>query len=173
VRRLCRAERLGRLQTLNHVDDGKLATPPCSLRNEAIVFNSSDGCAPRFTSAHLQGYPNLISPSVILAVLQTLFAALLSLGALGGPSLTHGHGQGLAVREAAARPYTLSGRAIAPNEEADRSDPHQSGGSALPPAELARPAIPTPSRLSAVPVATLGFAERSVRAHPATGPPLV
>jgi len=98
---------------------------------------------------------------------------LLSLGALGGPSSTHGHGQGLAVREAAAKPFTLSERALAPNEEADRSDPHQSGGSALPPAELARAAIPARLRLSPVPLAVLGFAERSVRAHPATGPPLV
>lgn len=121
----------------------------------------------------MQGCPNLISPSVVLAVLQTLFAALLSLGALGGPSSAHGHGQGLAVREAAARPFTLSDRALAPNEEADRSDPHQGGGSALPPAELARPGNPEPSRLSPVPLAVLGFAKRSVRAHPATGPPLV
>jgi len=120
-----------------------------------------------------RGCPDLISPSVLLAVLQTLFAALLSFGALGGPSSTHGHGQGLAVREAAARPFTLSDGTIVPNEEADRSDPHRSGGSALPPAELARAAIPAPSRHSPVPLAALSFAERSVRAHPATGPPLV
>jgi len=105
--------------------------------------------------------------------LQTLFAALLSFGSLGGPSSAHGHGHGLAVREAAARPFTLSERAIAASEEADRSDPRHSGGSALPPAELARAAIPAPSRLCPVPLAALGFAARSDRAHPATGPPLV
>lgn len=120
-----------------------------------------------------RGCPDLISPSVLLAVLQTLFAALLSFGALGAPSSAHGHGQGLAVREAAARRYALSERAIVPNEEADRSGPHQSGGSALPPAELARAAIPAPSHLSPVALAALSFVERSVRAHPATGPPLV
>ena len=120
-----------------------------------------------------RGCPDLISPSVFLAILQTLLAALLSLGGLGGAGSTHGHGQGLAAREAAARPFTLSDRAIAPNEDADRSDPHHSGGSALPPAELARVAIPAASRLSPVPLAVLGFAERSVRAYPATGPPLV
>lgn len=120
-----------------------------------------------------RGCPNLTSPSVFLAVLQTLFAALLSFGALGGSSSTHGHGQGLAVREAAARPFTLSERAIALNEDVDRTDPRHSGGSALPPAELARAAIPAPWCLSPVPLAVLGFAERSVRAHPATGPPLV
>jgi hypothetical protein len=117
--------------------------------------------------------PDLISPSIVLAVLQTLFAALLSFGALGAPSSTHGHGQSLAVREAAARPYTLSERAIAPDEEADRSVPHLSGGSALPPSELARAAIPAPSHLSPVALPALSFVERSVRAHPATGPPLV
>lgn len=75
------------------------------------------------------------------------------------------------MREAAARPFTLSDRAIALNEEADRPDPRQSGGNALPPAELGRAANPTPSRLSPVQFAVLAFAERSVRAHPATGPP--
>jgi len=98
---------------------------------------------------------------------------LLSFGALDGPSSTHGHGYGLAVREAAAKPFTLNERAIASNERADRPDPHQSGGSALPPAELARAAIPALSCLSPVPLAALGFAGRSARAHPATGPPLV
>jgi len=117
--------------------------------------------------------PNLISQSLVLAVLQTLFAALLSLGALGAPSSTHGHGQGLAVREAAERSFTLTGRVIAPHEEGDRSDPHRSGGGALPPAELAGAAIPAPSRASPVALAALRFGERSVRAHPATGPPLV
>lgn len=119
-----------------------------------------------------RGYPDLMSPSVFLAILQTLFAALLGFGAPDGPGATHGHDHGLAVREAAARPFTLNDRTIALNEEADRSDPRHSGGSALPPAEPARIAIPAPSRLSSVPLATLGFAERSVRAHPATGPPL-
>jgi hypothetical protein len=123
------------------------------------------------TSAHVQGCPDLISPSVFVAVLQTLFAALLSLSSFGDPGSTHGRGQGLAVREAAARPFTLSDRAIALNEEADRPDPRQSGGNALPPAELARAANPTPSRLSPIQLAVLAFAERSVRAHPATGPP--
>jgi hypothetical protein len=123
------------------------------------------------TSAHVQGCPDLISPSVFVAVLQTLFAALLSLSSFGDPGSIHGRGQGLAVREAAARPFTLSDRAITLNEEADRPDPRQSGGNALPPAELARAANPTPSRLSPIQLAVLAFAERSVRAHPATGPP--
>ena len=117
--------------------------------------------------------PKLTSPSVFLALLQTLFAALLSFGSLGGPISTQGHGQGLVVREVAAKPFTLNDRAIAASEDADRSDPRHSGGSALPPAELARVAIPAPSCPSAVPLAALGFAERSARAHPATGPPLV
>ena len=114
--------------------------------------------------------PDLISPSAFLAVLQTLLAALLSLSAFGEAS-NHGHRQDFAVRKAAARPFTVSERAVALNEEADRSDPRQSGGNALPPAELGRAADPAPSRLTPVPLAVLGFAERSDRAHPATGPP--
>lgn len=75
------------------------------------------------------------------------------------------------MREAAARPFTLSDRAIALNEEADRPAPRRSGGNALPPADLARAANPTPSRLSPVQLAVPAFAERSVRAYPATGHP--
>lgn len=116
-----------------------------------------------------------MSPSVFLVVLQTLFAAMLSLGAVGEPSSTLGHRQGAAVREAAAASFTINKRAIAAHEEADRADPHKSGGNALPPDALAHQALPSPSpsRISPVPLVTLGFAGRSVRAHPATGPPLV
>jgi hypothetical protein len=126
-------------------------------------------CAATNVSART-GVPDLISPSAFLAVLQTLLAALLSFSAFG-EAPTHGHRQDFAAREAAARPFTVSERAVALNEEADRSDPRQSGGSALPPAELERAANPTLSRLSPVTLTVLGFAERSVRAHPATGPP--
>jgi len=147
----------------------------------SALFSSKCGYSFRFSrwecaGTHVTAYkgcPNLTSPSVFLAILQTLFAALLSFGSPGGPVSTQGHGQGLVVREAAGKPFTLSDRAIAANEDADRSDPRHSGGSALPPAELARAAIPAPSCLSPVPLATQGFTERSARAHPATGPPLV
>jgi hypothetical protein len=115
--------------------------------------------------------PDLISPSVILAVLQTLFAALLSFGAVGQPSSTHGSGQGHAFREPAAISFTFKERTTAAKEEGDRSDPHRSGGNALPPTALARVETPAPSRFSPVPLAALGLAERSARAHPATGPP--
>lgn len=108
-----------------------------------------------------------------MAVVQTLLAALLSISGFGEPGSVHGHRQGLAVRETAAKPFTLGKHAAAVNEEADRPDPHKSGGSALPPAPMARTAIQALSRLSPVPLAVQIFAKRSVRAHPATGPPLV
>ena len=122
-------------------------------------------------AAPAQGCPDLISPSVLLAVLQTLFAALLSFGSVSQPSLDHGARQGQAVRESAAISFTLSERSTAVKEDGDRSDPHFSGGNALPPTAPARVEAPAPSRLSPVPLAALGLAERSARAHPATGPP--
>ena len=122
-------------------------------------------------AAPAQGCPDLISPSVLLAVLQTLFAALLSFGAVSQPSLDHGSRQGQAVRESAAVSFTLSERSTAVKEDGDRSDPHLSGGSALPPSAPARVEAPAPSRHSPVPLVALGLAERSARAHPASGPP--
>jgi hypothetical protein len=121
-------------------------------------------------AAPAQGCPDLISPSVLLAVLQTLFAALLSFGAVGQPSLAHGS-QGQVIRESAAISFSLSERATAVKEDGDRSDPHLSGGNALPPTAPARVEAPAPSHPSSVPLAALGLAERSARAHPATGPP--
>ena len=124
-------------------------------------------------AAPAQGCPDLISPSVLLAVLQTLFAALLSFGSVSQPSLAHGSPQGQAVRESTAVSVSLSKRATAVKEDGDRSDPHLSGGNALPPTAPECVETPAPSRLSPVfPLAALGFAERSARAHPATGPPL-
>jgi hypothetical protein len=98
--------------------------------------------------------------------------ALLSVGGFGEPSSMHGHRQGLTVREAAAKPFTLGKHAPAVNEEADRPDPHKSGGSALPPTPMASTAIQPQARLSPVSLAVQIFAKRSGRAHPATGPPL-
>ena len=123
-------------------------------------------------AAPAQGCPDLISPSVLLAVLQTLFAALLSFGSVSQPSLAHGARPGQAVRESAAVSFTLSERSTAVKEDGDQSDPHFSGGNALPPSAPARVEAPAPSRLSSVPLVALGLAERSARAHPATGPPL-
>ena len=123
-------------------------------------------------AAPAQGCSDLISPSVLLAVLQTLFAALLSFGSVGQPSLDHGARLGQAVREFAAVSVSLSERSTAVKEDGDRSDPHLSGGNALPPTALARVEAPAPSRLSPVPLVALGLAERSARAYPATGPPL-
>lgn len=118
------------------------------------------------------GIPTLISPSVILAVLQTLFAALLSLGALGGPELSGSHRQGHAVREAATGSYTFDARAVAADEESDRSDPHQSGGDMLLPTVSAHTQVPTRSDLRPLPFAALKLIERTPRAHFATGPPV-
>ena len=123
-------------------------------------------------AAPAQGCSDLISPSVLLAVLQTLFAALLSFGSVSQPGLDHGYRQGQAVRETAAISFSLSERSAAVKEDGDRSDPHLSGGSALPPSALARVEAPAPSRLSPVPLVALGLSERSARAYPATGPPL-
>jgi hypothetical protein len=146
--------------------------PPCFRRRGKVVIISREWRAPRCRQRQ-QGLTDLISPSVFLAVLQTLFAALLSFGSFGVQSSAHGHRQGLAVREAAAISFTLADRAIAAREEADRSDPHKSGGNALPPTVAVSFEILLPTRVSPVALLTLFFAERSARAHPATGPPLV
>lgn len=102
-----------------------------------------------------------------------LLAALLSVGGFAEPGSMYGHRQGLAVREAIAKPFTLGKHATAVTDDVDRLDPHKSGGSALPPTPMARIAIQGLSRLTPVPLAVQIFAKRSVRAHPATGPPLV
>jgi len=117
------------------------------------------------------GAPDLISPSAFIAIFRTLIAVLLSLSGFGQPNSSHVRNLDFAARVAAAKPFTLGERAIAPREEADCSNPHHGGGDALPPAELARAAVPAPSGLSPVPLAELRLAKRSIRAHPATGPP--
>ena len=75
--------------------------------------------------------------------MQTLFAALLSLGSIGGPSAVHGHQQGPVAREATTTSYALTERATA-SKESDRPDPNKSGGNALPPAAVPPVEPPAP-----------------------------
>jgi hypothetical protein len=147
--------------------------PSCLSRIGRVLVSVPMGVRPRLKSAPAQGCPELISPSVLVAVLQTLFAALLSFASLGQPSLTEGSRQGHFAREPKAITLTLIERGTGAKEEGDRSDPHRSsGGDALPPIALSQVGTPAPSRLSPVSLAPLRLVERSARAHPATGPPL-
>lgn len=100
-----------------------------------------------------------------------LFAVLLSLSGFSEPSISHVRVLDFAARVAATKPFTLGDRAIVLKDEADRASPHHSGGDALPPAELARAVAPAQAGDSPVPLIVLRLAKRSIRAHPATGPP--
>lgn len=172
-------------QFSNDLDDSRLsrcsggeqlleATPamPCLRQSRTVRGQLPETHGLRFL-APAQGHIALTSPPAFLAALQTLFLALLSLGAFGEPSSADRRVHRHVAQERAAVHLASDGRSVAAEEEVDRSDPQQGGGTAHVAAEWSLASVPPPASGLLGVLRALSVVERFPRTHPATGPPLV